>query len=145
MGPTPKRVDLRQRRNRAASRAVLPAEGRKGRIPPLPHRPRGKGAWDQRVRAWWALIWRSPMAAQWIASDIPQLHMLAELMDQFWKKPDYHLMAEMRQQAMRFGFSPLDRRRLEWSIEDDLPGKPQRVVAAASKDDPRTVLTWKAS
>ena len=46
-----------RRRQLGPSARVLPAEGRKGKAPPL---PRKRPAWLAETRQWWARIWRSP-------------------------------------------------------------------------------------
>ena len=87
--------------------------------------------------AWWADVWASPMAAEYLDADVHGLYILAALVDKFWRAPSKELAAEIRLQRVAYGLSPIDRRRLEWTMresgEPDAP-KPRRV------DDPRTVL-----
>lgn len=94
--------------------------------------------------AWWKAIWRSPMASQWIKADLPQLVMLAELVDAFHFAPTAALGAEIRQQRTSFGLTPIDRRRLQWTIEPDdaTPAKPAQPAAQpkAPAEDPRNLL-----
>jgi hypothetical protein len=59
---------------------------------------------------------------------------LAALVDQFQRTPTPQLAAEIRQQGLRFGLTPIDRWRLQWEVIGDAvptrrPG-PGRAVAA---------------
>jgi hypothetical protein len=165
-GPPPKAPGLRQRRNKASTRARLSSSGRPPRDgvrpPALPIRgcacggpapeparkkKRGRGRprnpapvcgacngtgvvpWNPQVKAWWARLWSSPMAAEYIEADLDALFMLASLKDEFWTRSPGNgkLAGEIRQEEARFGLTPLDRRRLEWGLdkppEDDDDGK----------------------
>lgn len=120
-GPVPKPAGLRQRRNRVATRATLPtaAEAATNEVPPLPKR---RGKWHVRVVEWWEAVWRSPMASEFLDADVKGgLYVVAELHQGFWKAKtagDRRALAtEIRQQEMRFGLSPIDRRRLQWEVE----------------------------
>ena len=115
----PKPPGLRQRRNRASTKATLPteAEAAKQEIPPLPER---KGKWRPEVIFWWEVTWKSPMAAEYLEADKPGLYILAHLHQAFWtanNKDRFRYATELRQQEVRFGLSPIDRRRLEWEVE----------------------------
>lgn len=146
----PKPPHLRQRRNRAATRATLPsvAASAGNAIPPLPDR---EGGWHPRVTDWWAAVWTSPMASEYIESDRAGLHLLAELHERFWtaegSRTKASLSAEIRQQEARFGLSPVARRTLQWSIDrgEDAEERTRkrrtskRLQEAAAKD-PREVL-----
>lgn len=145
-GPMPKDAALRQRRNKATTRAVLPAEGEvpRKRAPKLPERS-DKRAWHKLTLAWWRAIWRSPMSTEYLESDVPRLFRLAALIDQFWTKPDKDLDAAICRQEQAFGLSPLDRRRLEWSVaqaEEAKEKRPRRgnPPTAEPFDDPRRFL-----
>ena len=136
-GILPKDPALRQRRNKASTRAVLPAgSGKRRRVPSLPARDH---EWHPLTLAWWRDIWRSPMAAEFLKSDTHGLFMLAETVDRFWRAPNTVLLAEIRQQRQCYGLTPLDRRRLEWSIEQAKARKrkPQREAAGT---DPRDIF-----
>ena len=113
-GPIPKPRHMRQRPGSASSRATLAAEGsERQRAPSLPtHRD-----WQPMTRAWWKDTWHSPMAAEFLQSDIHGLFLLAELIDRFWEKPSVALAAEIRQERLAFGLTPIDRRRLQWEVE----------------------------
>jgi hypothetical protein len=57
------------------------------------------------------------MADEYLRVDEHALFRLAALIDLFWSNPSKELAAEIRLEQQAFGITPLDRRRLEWSIE----------------------------
>ena len=132
-GPTPKDPKLRQRRNRAATRARLIRAG-KPRIyaPRLPDRGGGQD-WHKLTRDWWHDIWHSPMAEEYLEADRHALFRLAALIDAFWQDPSVNMAREIRLEQQAFGLTPLDRRRLEWSIE--------QAEAAQDRTEQRRVRT----
>src|SRR3989337_1010482 len=91
-GRTPKPLSLRQRRNAVSTRASLPAEDSGRRAPPL-HR---QGMMHPMTRRWWSDVWHSPMAGEFLKSDVHQLYILAELVNRFWFLPSTALAAEIR-------------------------------------------------
>lgn len=95
--------------------------------------------WNRLVLAWWARLWGSPMAGEFIESDLDALFTLAALKDEFWTRApgDSKLAAEIRQQEARFGLTPLDRRRLEWELER--PEQPEQE-APTPTDPPKPVV-----
>ena len=140
-GPAPKARSLRQRRNRVSTQAALAAEdgGRRRAAPPL-HR---QWMMHPMTRRWWKDVWHSPMAAEFLKSDVHQLYILAELLNRFWWAPTTALAAEVRQHRLAFGLTPIDRRRLQWEIGQDELGAGKRVApsdAAAASGDPRARL-----
>lgn len=142
MPPTPKHPSTRARRNKVSSAATLVAPV-KADIPDLPN----DRDWHPQTLAWWADIWRSPMAPEYDPSDVHGLFMLAVLVDGFWLKPHWTAAAEIRLQGQRFGLSPIDRRRLQWEIEkvDEAQDKGAKRRQSAARprtggDDPRSVL-----
>lgn len=121
-GPAPKNPALRQRRNATSTRSALPAAGAmaKNPVPDLP-----EGEWHPRVQEWWRTVWRSPMAVEFLKSDeVGGLYLLADLYQARWTcrgdpKALVEVAKEIRLQEVRFGLSPMDRRRLQWEV-----GKP---------------------
>ena len=99
------------------------------RAPSLPERGEGK-AWHALTVRWWRDVWRSPMAQEYLRADAHALFRLAVLVDMFWREPSTKLAAEIRIEQQAFGITPLDRRRLEWSIED---GEEDRAMASAER------------
>ena len=138
-GPTPKPAALRQHRLRHSTAAPLTRARSRRKVPLLPACTRGD--WHPNTLAWWPEVWRSPMAAEYLPADIHGLYLLADLVDLYWRKPTPALAAEIRLQRMCFGLTPIDRRRLQWEVEQ--PGRaPQRPIPtrAAPEDDPRRIL-----
>jgi hypothetical protein len=113
-GPPPKPPALRRRRNRRAGEGTITTIDPAGEHRPIPPLPRRR--WHEQTRAWWKTLWRSPIAAQFIAVDIPALHVVALLRDGLWRG-QLELAGELRLQEARFGLTPLDRRRLGWEVK----------------------------
>ena len=116
-GPPPKDSRIRQRRNKAPTRAGMVTEqpARK-RAPHLPRLPEGE-EWHRLTRAWWKDVWASPMAEEYLDADLHGLYILAELVDRYWREPSKELAAEIRLQRQCFGLTPVDRRRLQWEVQ----------------------------
>ncbi|HWP38933.1 MAG TPA: hypothetical protein VNL18_15410 [Gemmatimonadales bacterium] len=141
---------MRQRRNRTTTAAVLPRPEAmvENPVPALPARERKAERWHPKVVAWWTSVWRSPMAAEFLDSDVKGgLYLLAELYQQLWagEAADVgRLAAEIRQQEVRFGLSPIDRRRLQWEIEKaeqaDERTRSRRQRRQLEGKDPREIL-----
>lgn len=153
-GPPPKPLALRQRRNLTATAATLPseAESQNRAVPPLPARQKATEVWHPKVVEWWEAVWRSPMAVEYLHADMKGgLYLLAELYQHRWSDPDTKtlvaLASEIRQQEVRFGLSSIDRRRLQWTIEQGESAEEQtekrrkaKRLESVSKKDPRDVL-----
>ena len=128
-GPLPKDAKTRQRANAKSTRANLSAKPRRRKTPKLPiDEP------QELTVAFWRDLWASPMAAEYLDADVHGLYVLAQLVDTFWRYPSTALAAEIRQQRMAYGLTPIDRRRLEWSMtKDEEPASaptPRRVTDA---------------
>lgn len=141
MPALPKPAALRQRRNKKAGATEL-VESRR-RAPVLPN-DLGR-EWHRLTRAWWAKVWRSPMANEYLDTDVDGLVRLAVVVDQFYETLDPKLMAEIRLQEARFGLSPVDRSRLQWEVAKGEEAArrhqiPSRSQPANESDDPRSVL-----
>jgi hypothetical protein len=167
MGPPPKPAGMRQRRNKGPQGTTLSAEGSKRPAPPLPDRqcpgcdgsgitPKTKDQacphceatgimpWHPLVLQRWADVWASPMATEFLDSDVHGLYVLADLWDLYWKG-DKDRAAEIRLQEQRFGLSALDRRRLQWEVEKVEQAQRRRPPSAAPPvrkptKDPRAFL-----
>jgi len=85
--------------------------------PPLP----AIRFWNEMTQAWWDDVWASPMAQEYDESDKHGLMALAMVVDDFWNsetpRQRQEASQEIRLQGVRFGLSPIDRRRLQWEIE----------------------------
>ncbi|NMC84301.1 MAG: P27 family phage terminase small subunit [Anaerolineaceae bacterium] len=144
-GPLPKDPAIRQRRNKSASKALLPAESLpRIRAPQLPKREDGK-PWHPMARAFWKDVWSSPMRSEYLRADEPALFRLVYLVDMFWKTPDLDIAKEIRALEREFGLTPLSRRRLEWTVTQTEEAKDQREQKRVKRiviidSDPRDVL-----
>lgn len=116
-GPAPKDPALRARRNKSTTRATL-TRNHMVETPELPERDAG---WHSMTRQWWADVWASPMSPEWDESDVHNVYLLALIYDDTWTAETagerQKAAAEYRQQRKDLGLTPLDRRRLEWQIE----------------------------
>lgn len=154
-GPVPKSAATRQRRNRQTTASTLPSEqvSARRKVPPLPARESKAEVWHPRVTEWWRAVWRSPMAAEYLGADMRGgLYLLAELHQRRWTEKDTKVLvalaSEIRQQEVRFGLSPIDRRRLQWEVAkgeeaEDETTKRRRtraVAKATAGKDPRELL-----
>lgn len=148
-GPPPKPAHLRARGSYATTKATLEAPTRKLKTPKLPARGKGRGKWHPRVLAWWADVWASPMAAEYLDVHRYGLEALAELRQQFHTiektaRPTLlaTLHAEIRQSQRDYGLTPMDLRRLQWEVKragaDSKPEK--KKPRGRKKGDPRKLL-----
>lgn len=115
-GPLPKKPELKQGKVKRSTRALLPAPTTAiADQPKLPEHPLGE-KWHKLTLEFWAAVWRSPMATQYLEADLYGLFRMAVLTDWFFKVPTINVSAELRQLSMSYGLAPIDRRRLEWTI-----------------------------
>lgn len=141
-GPAPKPAHLRQRRNKKSTATTLTAPDQPV-IPKLAN-PDGR-TWHRLTRAWWRNVWQSPMASEYLQTDIDGLQRLAMLIDAFYQSGDPKLMAEIRLQEARFGLSPVDRSRLQWEVQKGEEAsrkrhRHQERPSTTDDDDPRRKL-----
>ncbi len=98
--------------------------------------------WHPQTKCWWIDTWRSPMSSEFLEADAHGLFRLAVLIDDYWKAGSSterrNLSAEIRLQGQGYGLSPLDRRRLQWTVEQVEAKKKKRTRSAG--DDPRLKL-----
>lgn len=138
-GPLPKDPNTRARRNRSTTAAKLVDRGdaRPTGVPPLP----AGLPWHELTQAWWADVWASPMAGEYLKVDVHGLFRLAMLVNRFWMG-DPSVAAEIRLTGQRFGLSPFDRRQLQWEIarveERERGRQPQPPTEPVA--DPRELL-----
>lgn len=159
MAPTPKHHTTRARVNKASTRATLfepePDEIEIPELPPMrlvERKRKGRDAeglvqteiymvevpWRLETRDWWESLWSSPMASEFHASDRHGLYRLAVLIDDFWQHPSTQANAEIRLAQKDYGLTPLDRRRLEWTIasaEKATDSRPSRKPKADKGDE----------
>ena len=145
-GPTPKAAELRQRRNKSASRALLPAEDEPRVKPPsLPKYPYD-GNWHLMAKRWWKDVWSSPMRSEFLRGDEPGLFRLVLLVSLFWETGKMDYAREIRMLEREFGLTPLSRRRLEWQVAQAEEAKDKHTLRRSKRavvingDDPRQAL-----
>lgn len=144
-GPLPKDPAIRQRRNKSATRAMLPAEAfMRQRAPKLPKLAAGE-TWHPMAKRFWALVWQSPMRYEFLQADEPALFRLLMLVNKFWNGGSLAVAKEIRMLEREFGLTPLSRRRLEWTVAQAEEAKDQHEQKRARRAkiidaDPRGVL-----
>jgi len=145
-GPPPKNPKIRQRRNRVTGATLTATDKPRQRAPRLPKRDDDQ-EWHRLTRAWWRDVWHSPMAEQFLEVDKHALYRLAMLIDAFWSQPSRQLAAEIRLEQQAFGLTPLDRRRLQWSVGQEEERRRTRTRQSPHErgDDPRKILRMVAS
>lgn len=133
-GRPPKPAHLRQNKTKKAGRATLEAPVR-ARIPKLVGPD--DHAWHELTLKWWRKVWKSPMAGEYLDTDVDGLARLALLIDAFYHSGDPKLMAEIRLQEARFGLSPVDRSRLQWEVAkgEEAANRRGRTTNPATKPD----------
>jgi hypothetical protein len=144
MPPAPKHPGARARRNKSATAATLQVrEPSEINVPTPPEHP-DECEWHPQAVQMWNGLWASPMAPEYDSSDVHGMFVLLLLYDAFYKTTSAtlraKLAAEIRLTGQRFGTSPLDRRRLEWQIEqsEDAKARGQRRSAQETPIAPRT-------
>lgn len=147
-GPAPKPAHLRQRRNKKSTAAKLPPpeQVERRRAPTLPN-PDGR-EWHRLTVDWWKRVWHSPMAQEYLPTDVDGLARLAVIVDDYHKaetpKERRELMQEIRLQEARFGLSPVDRARLHWEVqkgeEAQQRRRSERTAPSEQAADPRRIL-----
>lgn len=147
-GPAPKPAHMRQRRNKKAGATTLVEPTGEVKVPTLPNPKPGEWKWHRLTRAWWRNVFKSPMASEYLDTDVDGLARLAIIVDLFYKTADPRLLAEIRLQEARFGLSPVDRSRLQWEIEKgeeaERRRRPKQLNTVQEDEDkqvdPRNVL-----
>ncbi len=102
------------------------------KVPPL---PRKRPAWLASTRAWWASVWHSPMAAEYLDVDRFALERLARLIDEGGRRPlKVGELAAIVSLEDRFGLTPRSRRMLGWAVLDaaDVATREPPVVGRGS-------------
>ena len=144
-GPLPKDPKIRQRRNKSASRALLPAEMAPiEKTPRLPNCPDERG-WHGMAQRWWQYVWTSPMHFEFVRGDVPALFRLIVLVNSFWWDGKLDVAKEIRLLEREFGLTPLSRRRLEWTVAQAEEAKDRHEHKRSKRGlildaDPREVL-----
>lgn len=136
-GPAPKPAHLRQRTNKKAGATVIEAQA-DADVPTLAH-PQGH-EWHPFTLKAWREFFESPMASQWLQTDITGLEMLAGCYDNYYKTGNVEFMKEIRLQRPHYGLTPLDRSRLQWEVTRGEEAERKRAKPAPSAVKPGTDL-----
>ena len=140
-GPIPKPSKMRQRRNKKTTCASLPIVNNLTETPELQN-PDNRNFHPLTI-SWWNRVWVSPMAGEYLPTDIDGLARLALLVDNYYKNPHKEILSEIRLQEARFGLSPVDRSRLQWEVQRGEEAEKKRKPSAnpsPHKADPRGIL-----
>ncbi len=128
-GPPPKPQRNRQRDNRRS--ATPETNGTRSR-PLLPDAKE----YSEATRRWYKTWRESKQAERFTATDWQRLHMLAPLIEAYFKSPTKDLLGEIRLNEAKLGATPEDRLRLHWPIEmDNEPNRPHSKPR--TRKDPR--------
>lgn len=138
-GPAPKNPKVRQRVNKHTTAATIAADP----ILAMDLPPRDllsvDGAWHAMTIKWWTDVWDSPMRDEFVKADIHALYRLAMLVDAYWKselpKDLIALSAEIRLTGQNFGLTPLDRRRLQWTVATTKTAERKAASPAGSRGE----------
>jgi len=138
-GPAPKNPKTRQRRNVASTRLVL--EPRDPKTIVVPELPASETGWHELTEQAWNRWWSSPVSSAWdMQADLDGLFALAAVLDDFWREPTTNRYDAVRKGMQAYGLSPIDRRRLEWTIDRPEPEVKKRAVGSGRKKDMRAAL-----
>jgi hypothetical protein len=115
-GPLPKDPAARRRRNAPAGGEWidLPPTVDKAVVRALPRRSNGE--WSARAKATWEAWSRDPASTQWTSADVAYALDTLYLVDQFSRRVQASLAAEIRLRMDGLGLSPKGKRNLRWRI-----------------------------
>jgi hypothetical protein len=147
-GPAPDPNSRRGRKRKASGDTVslVPVSGPTNK-PLLGKRPDGV-AWHPAAKELWDAIWSSPMSQEFDTSDVHGLMRVIDLTHAYWNlnnpkdmRTKILLAGELRLASQAYGLSPLDRRRLHWTIINDEAAtdrhRTRRTSSIKAADDPR--------
>lgn len=134
-GPAPKDKEKRQRRNAEASETLVAPDARPDHAPELPD----ADDLSPETRRWYDTWATSPQATLFVATDWQRLHMLARLVEDYFRSADPRLLGEIRLNEERLGATVGDRQRLRVKVAIDAPGETSSPKAGnrRARQDPR--------
>lgn len=80
---------------------------------------------------WYETWCSSPQAQRFVATDWQRLHMLAPLVDEYWREPSTKTMSEIRLNESLLGATEVDRMRLRWDVSTK-DAKPESIPKSRS-------------
>ncbi|EFC79235.1 hypothetical protein [Parafrankia sp. EUN1f] len=144
-GPPP--AERRRRRNadpHASQAVTVPADAPPVQAPPLPYASRYK----QATRVWYRTWCEAPQAAAFTVTDWQRLHMLAPIVDGYWRAAEAadakgcrDLLGEIRLSESLLGATHADRLRGRITIERPKPTSARPAVAGGGDSGEVTDLT----
>lgn len=129
VGPPPKDDEKRQRTNAGPESVELDRDARVDDAPELP----GADGYLPATVSWYQEWCESAQAAQFLNTDWQRLHMIAPLVDSYFRNPVPRVMAEIRLNEAKLGATADDRLRLRWRLRraDQEAESAERQGAAA--------------
>jgi hypothetical protein len=123
-GPPPSENKRRRNKDEFAEHAVTVDSGGEMHGPQLPDADR-----YEPVTVDWYETWRrAPQAAAFTVTDWQRLHMLAPIVDAYWKAPTTKLLSEIRLNESLLGATHVDRMRARIKVEPPKPKTPPGVT-----------------
>lgn len=147
-GPTPKPINMRQRRNKKASRTTLEVAPIQDSYLKMPPHPTGQ-KWKAQVLDYWKNFTSSPVVKEYLVTDLTLVYRYCILYQDFLQTPTPALSGELRMLERELGMSPLARLRLEWQVEvnEELKDKKSRrkptktpTIIPHELNDPRDIF-----
>lgn len=86
------------------------------KIPDLPKRGEGRGSWSARTRRAWDNWWSDPVSPQWGPADIDLVEQLADVYEEWIRKPTSGMAGEVRQIRDSLGLTPKGRQDRRWFL-----------------------------
>ena len=131
------KIGSSSRPRKASTRAAIQLNDAKRQVPPIPKTRK----WHPSTVLWWREVWESPVSDQYLGADCQELSKLILLEDDFHlatePKERLALIAEIRLQRQCFGLTPIDRRRLQWTVEKARKPRSAESAHDEATKDPR--------
>ena len=118
-GPAPKPIGERRNRNKKERGDWREISTPVDKVPQMPNRGSGRGAWSARTKRAWTAWWSDPVSSQWSPSDIELVEHLADVMEEWVRDPETAGRAgEVRQLRDVLGLTPKGRQDRRWKIAE---------------------------
>jgi hypothetical protein len=136
-GPPPSESKRRRNKDEFEDHAVTVATDDVADSPELP----GADEYSARTRAWYETWRRAPQASIFTVTDWQRLHMLAPLVEEYWREPRKELLSEIRLNESLLGATHVDRMRGRIKVEPPKPTSPKPPANVADLTQRRRRLT----
>jgi len=104
----------------------------------------GASKFTAATRAWYKTWATSPQASQFIGTDWQRLHMLALIVDKYFRSPTPGVLAEICRRESGLGATPEDRLRLRWRLAENRK-REEKAEAAATTGPPEPAASAKTA